>query len=436
MQARVGNYRIVGVLGAGGMGTVYRAEHLVLGRPAAIKVLLPEHVHDRDVVTRLFNEARAAAAVRHPGVVEVLDVGYLDDGGAYLLMELLPGTSLAARLAARGPLPEREALAIVRGIASVLVATHAQGVVHRDLKPDNVFLVPDPGAPGGERVKVLDFGIAKVAEAHALPLHTRTGVVLGTPVYMAPEQCRGTGAIDHRADLYAVGCILLELMSGRPPFDGDGAGAVLGAHLHLAPPRLRGRVPHASAGAEALIERLLAKHPDDRVPSASALLGVLDVVAARAPIAGAEDVTLLATPALPPPGRATLALASGLGRSPPTRGGTGPGRRTIALAAVAAALLIGAIAAGVRLQAPPGAPREPAPARPPPPASPEPAVRDLAPPPPSPDPAAPPASPDLMVRDPPPASLDPAVPPASPAPVVRDRAAPRVLDRGRSSTDG
>src|SRR5689334_4401433 len=182
----IGQYRVTGVLGEGGMGVVYAAEHTLLGRPAALKLLLPELSSKQDIVQRFFNEARAATAIRHPGIVEIYDFGWTNEGAAYIVMELLQGETLRARRA-RGPMPWSAALAITRQIAGALGAAHAKGIVHRDLKPDNIFLVPDPEVPGGERIKLLDFGIAKLA-GQAVGQHmTRTGAVIGTPTYMAPE---------------------------------------------------------------------------------------------------------------------------------------------------------------------------------------------------------------------------------------------------------
>src|SRR5207248_990205 len=156
--------------------------------------------------------------VRHPGIVEIYDFGFLADGCAYIVMEFLDGQGLAGRIAARGRMPALEALSIARQIAGALSAAHGKSIVHRDLKPDNVFLVRDPEMPSGERIKLLDFGIAKLAGDTGINAQkTRTGAVMGTPTYMAPEQCRGVG-VDHCADLYALGCILFEMLCGRPPF--------------------------------------------------------------------------------------------------------------------------------------------------------------------------------------------------------------------------
>ncbi|HZJ67230.1 MAG TPA: serine/threonine-protein kinase, partial [Kofleriaceae bacterium] len=276
----IGQYRVTGVIGRGGMGAVYSAEHSLLGRPAAIKILLPELSQKQDIVMRFFNEARAATAIRHPGIVEIYDFGWTPEGAAYIVMEHLEGETLSRR-AARARFSWQNALAIARQIAGALSAAHAKGIVHRDLKPENIFLVRDPEVPGGERIKLLDFGIAKLAGETATTVHvTRTGAVMGTPTYMAPEQCRGV-PIDHRADLYSLGCIVFELCTGRPPFVGEGAGDVLAAHIHVPAPTLAGAGVKVPAPVEHLLQRLLVKSPDRRIQSADELIREIDAVIAE-----------------------------------------------------------------------------------------------------------------------------------------------------------
>src|SRR3954463_6001634 len=189
------------------MGTVYRAEHTLIGKIAAVKILHPEMSSNRDIVNRFFNEARATTSIKHPGIVEVFDFGYMASGHAYLIMEFLDGMPLSQRLRRRGPMSEGEAALLLRGVCVALAAAHDKGVVHRDLKPDNIFVVPDPESVSGERTKILDFGIAKLTDIGlGAGGGTRTGAVMGTPAYMSPEQCRGTGDVDYRADLYSIGC--------------------------------------------------------------------------------------------------------------------------------------------------------------------------------------------------------------------------------------
>ncbi|HEX4422450.1 MAG TPA: serine/threonine-protein kinase [Kofleriaceae bacterium] len=274
----IGQYRVTALIGQGGMGEVYAAEHTLLGRPAAIKVLHPEMSQKQDVVMRFFNEARAATAIRHPGIVEIYDFGWTPEGAAFIVMEHLQGETLASR-SERVQMQWQTALAIARQIAGALGAAHAKGIVHRDLKPDNIFLVPDPEVPGGERIKLLDFGIAKLAgDATATANVTRTGAVMGTPTYMAPEQCRGV-AVDHRADLYALGCIAFELCCGRPPFVGEGSGDVLAAHIHVPVPTMGSLGAELPAAVEALVQQLLVKNPAQRIQTAEALIRAIDTVA-------------------------------------------------------------------------------------------------------------------------------------------------------------
>jgi len=275
----LGNYNVVSKIGEGGMGTVYLARHVTLGRPAAIKVLHPSLSSNQDMVTRFFNEARAATAVRNPGIVEVFDFGILEDRSAYIVMEYLEGENLGARIR-RGRMSVAATMTIVRAIARALQAAHEQGIVHRDLKPDNVFLVPDPELASGERVKLLDFGIAKLAPISGEVSQTRTGMVMGTPTYMAPEQCRGAGSVDHRADLYALGCVAYQMMCGQPPFVSDGAGDLIARHLYFPPQPLRSLTPVIPADVDDLVLSLLQKEPSARPASAADLVRAIDHLAA------------------------------------------------------------------------------------------------------------------------------------------------------------
>jgi hypothetical protein len=273
----LGNYRVVEPLDSGGMGSVYRAEHTHLGKPAAIKLLHPELTKNDEFVKRFFNEAKAATAVRHPGIIEVYDFGYTKDGQAYFVMELLDGEPLGKRLENKGRFSEIEAARVAKGIANVLKAAHAKGIVHRDLKPDNIFLIPDDE---GDRVKVLDFGVAKLADAFpAETRHTQTGSLMGTPLYMAPEQARSAAAIDHRADLYSLGCILYELIAGVPPFNAEGAGEIIALQMFSPPQPLTQRLASVSPQIEAIVMKLLEKEPADRYQSAAELVGVLTAAA-------------------------------------------------------------------------------------------------------------------------------------------------------------
>ncbi|HZL19085.1 MAG TPA: serine/threonine-protein kinase, partial [Polyangia bacterium] len=261
----IGSYRVRRRLGAGGMGEVFLAEHRHIDRKAAIKVLRRELSTNEDVVARFFSEARSASRIKHPGIVEIIDCEIDQRGLAYIVMELLDGESLAHCLERVGSLDRDTSLGIVGQIASALSAAHPKGIIHRDLKPDNVFLVSTPDAETPMVVKVLDFGIAKlVAQEPGEKGRTRTGSLLGTPLYMSPEQCRGAGKVDHRTDIYSLGCILFEMVAGRPPFIRDGAGELIAAHLSEAPPDILSLEPSLQPDLGHLVMRMLAKDPDAR----------------------------------------------------------------------------------------------------------------------------------------------------------------------------
>jgi serine/threonine-protein kinase len=276
----LGSYKITRLIGKGGFGVVYAAEHALMGRKAAVKLLRPAYSGDKEIVQRFFNEARAAAMIKHPGIVEVYDVGRHTDGSAYLVMELLEGDSLASKLMPGEPSETPFVHAVGRQIAAALGAAHKKGIIHRDLKPENVFLAVDPESPDGMRVKLLDFGVAKLVSP-TTSLSTVSGSVLGTPVYMSPEQCRGAERVDPRSDLYSLGCILYEMACGQPPFYERGLGDMIMAHIQREPrpPReLNATLPRA---LEDLILRLLAKSPDDRPQSADAVVDELDGLVAE-----------------------------------------------------------------------------------------------------------------------------------------------------------
>ncbi|MDQ3034705.1 MAG: serine/threonine protein kinase, partial [Myxococcota bacterium] len=271
-----GAYRVEARLGAGGMGAVYAARHARTGKAYAVKVLLPELAARKASLARFRREAHALAAIAHAHIVAIHDFDETPDGLAFLVMDLLEGEDLATRLR-RGPLPSGLAVALADQIASALEAAHAIGIVHRDLKPANVYLARAPGA--GERAVLLDFGLAKSLDLDGIPAITSTGVVMGTPHYMAPEQAQG-GPLDPRTDLWALGVILHETLCGRPPFDAPSMASLFVKILTSPPPLLRTRGVDASDGLEALIQRCLGKAPDDRfadVASFRRALHALDV---------------------------------------------------------------------------------------------------------------------------------------------------------------
>jgi serine/threonine-protein kinase len=271
-----GNYRAISVLGEGGMGVVYLAEHPEIGRKVAVKVLHPDFARDKQVLGRFLNEARAANAIRHPNIIEILDSGVLADQTPYLVMELLEGESLAARIKRVGRMPIADVCDFAYQTASALSAAHAKGIVHRDLKPDNLFIVPDPHEDGRERMKVLDFGIAKLQQhSPGDSVKTRTGTLMGTPIYMSPEQCRGVRTVDHRTDVYSLGVILYEMVVGHPPFVSEGFGDLVNMHMNVPPTPPRRLRPDLPIGLESLILTMLAKSPEDRYESMTALQAAL-----------------------------------------------------------------------------------------------------------------------------------------------------------------
>jgi serine/threonine-protein kinase len=315
-------------IATGGMGTVYRAVDQVLGRPVAVKVLRRELAEDPTFVERFRREARAAAALSHPNVAGVYDYDELGDQ-AFIVMELVEGETLAARIARAGPLPWPEALAIGEQVARALAAAHARGLVHRDVKPANVLLGGELG--GREVVKVTDFGIAQAAQAATL---TRTGMILGSANYVAPEQARG-GHVGAAADVYALGCVLFEMVTDQTPYTGANAVAIAGQHVSAPVPNPRDRRPGLPGPVAAIVMRAMHKDPERRFPSADAMAAAL---------AGAQDLAergpgdstavlppVAATPVAGPPWPAVpgalLPAGSGSGRHPPARR---PGSRSSA----------------------------------------------------------------------------------------------------------
>ena len=273
----INNYEIKALLGEGGMGAVYLAEHPFIGRRAAIKILRRDLAQDAAMVERFMNEARAANAIRHPNIIDIIDVGRASSGVPYLMMEFLDGMTLSQRIAQVGKLGLGEALEIAQQTAGALGAAHGKGIVHRDLKPDNLFLLADDSVAGGARVKVLDFGIAKLrGDLTNLSARTQAGALMGTPPYMSPEQCRGlVDEVDHRTDVYALGVILYEMLCGAPPFVSEGWGEIVMAHMTAQPPPPRARNPEITAAVEAIIYRALAKERSTRFATMAELQAAL-----------------------------------------------------------------------------------------------------------------------------------------------------------------
>ena len=264
-----GKYALEGRLGVGGMGEVYRARNTAMGRAVAIKLLLAEHANDETVVARFLTEARAANLVRHPNVVDVLDIGRDDDGTPFIVQELLEGKDLARHvLDAGGRLPYVEALTLIVPIVEAVGLAHARGVVHRDLKPENVFLalIGDTIVP-----KLLDFGISQVLAAPDSVRMTATGVAMGTPAYMSPEQIKGAKSVDARTDVWSLGVILFEMVSGELPFPAESAGAMFVQISIAEPVPLASVAPSVPLDLTRVIARCLRKDRTERYASASDL---------------------------------------------------------------------------------------------------------------------------------------------------------------------
>jgi len=265
---KLGNYEIVRLIGKGGMGAVYEGLQSNIRRRVAIKVLLPDYAKSDGIVRRFHNEALAVNEIKHPGVVQISDVGKADDGSVFLVMEFLEGETLSERLQSRGGvLSDQEVVTIGWQLADVLSAAHSKSIIHRDIKPGNIMLVPDPAGPGGERVKILDFGIAKLGtHLHGSEeIKTGTGQLLGTVAYMAPEQFNEKAVITGQVDVYALGCVLFRLRSGRLPFLAPTNDMAIAAmHLFVAPPSLQEVAADTAPWLVELIDRMLRKPADER----------------------------------------------------------------------------------------------------------------------------------------------------------------------------
>ena len=268
-----GRYRIVRLLGEGGMGAVYLASHVGLGRDVAIKFLHAELVSRDEVVGRFYREAQAAAAIRHKNIIEVFDVGVSPQGEPFLVMEYLEGESLAGLLKRAGPLNLGTACAVMEPVLQALQAAHRKGIIHRDLKPDNIFLAYQQGEP--PVVKIIDFGISKFAQGEFDKWRTKTGSVMGTPAYMSPEQARCSASLDHRTDLYSMGTIFFEMLTGVLPFAGNNFAEYLSAMLIEEPRSPQSVCANFPVEADPLLRKALAKNPDERFKDATEMLEAL-----------------------------------------------------------------------------------------------------------------------------------------------------------------
>ena len=272
----IGSYRVEGVLGHGGMGIVYYVQHTALRKRCAMKVLRTEVLEsDLDSARRFMGEARAAARIQDPHIVNVTDFGALSDGRPFLVMELIYGDPLS-EIMRRGALVPRRALELVRGVANALHAAHSRGVIHRDLTPSNIFVAQ---LDDKEIIKLVDFGACRVCDEEDTPDES-SGVVFGTPYYMAPEQARGF-ATDERSDLYSLGIILYELLTGDVPFDGETVRSILRQHVLDEPSTPRSPHEPLSEEFERIVAQCLRKHPEERFQSASELADDLSRVLDR-----------------------------------------------------------------------------------------------------------------------------------------------------------
>ena len=315
----VGSYLVTQKLGEGGMGAVYLAEHPTIGKKVALKVLHQEFSQNPDVAERFLNEAKSVNAIGHPNIVDISDYGVIRAGAmgkellVYFIMEYLSGATLSHLIRTESPLAPERALMIALQVADALAASHKAGIVHRDLKPDNIMLV----SRHRERdfVKLLDFGIAKLTGDAASSHRTRTGLVLGTPAYMSPEQCEGRANVDHRTDIYALGIVLYEMLVGRVPFIGEGYGEILVQHLTqrpIEPSRYRMMSPHV----EAVVMKALEKTPQMRYPTMDEFMRAMSdpvgYVEAHGGVTSFLQTQLMPSSAPLPPIRPTPAPMTGM----------------------------------------------------------------------------------------------------------------------------
>ncbi|HEY0098412.1 MAG TPA: protein kinase [Pyrinomonadaceae bacterium] len=281
-QTLASKYRIEERISEGGMGTVYRATHVLMEKAVAIKVLHPSLAADDKIVARFTREAKAASRISNPHALNVTDFGESENGIVFLVMEYLRGKTLKEVIRGEGPMPLARVVEVTRQICGALDAAHAEGVVHRDLKSDNIML--EEVAGGSDWAKVLDFGIAKILETEGPdPELTAPNLIIGTPQYMSPEQCSQASGIDARSDIYSLGIILYEMLVGHVPFTGESATAIMLKHLQEPPPSVLDERKDVPPAVAQVIARALSKMPEDRQASAGELAEALASAAADAP---------------------------------------------------------------------------------------------------------------------------------------------------------
>jgi serine/threonine-protein kinase len=278
-QTLAGKYRIDKLIKTGGMGSVYCGKHVLMDKTVAVKVLRPSLAVDDAVVARFSREAKAASRISHPHAVSVTDFGESENGVVFLVMEYLDGRTLKEIIASEGRFTLERAVEIVRQVAGALDAAHAQGVVHRDLKSDNIMLSQ---TNGGDWAKVLDFGIAKIQQAEGVRDVdiTEANLVVGTPQYMSPEQCSQTGPLDARSDIYSLGVIVYEMLAGYVPFTGESPTVIMMKQVQDPPPSILSARPELPAEVEDIVKRALAKQPVDRFQTAGELSAALSSLVA------------------------------------------------------------------------------------------------------------------------------------------------------------
>jgi len=362
-QILAGKFRVDRVLGVGGMGIVVAAHHLELDDRVAIKFLLPETLGNPEAVLRFAREARAAVRIKSEHVARVSDVGKLENGAPYMVMEYLKGSDLSGWLSEHGPLPIDQAIDFTLQASEAIAEAHSLGIVHRDLKPANLFLIRRPD--GGLSIKVLDFGISKTTSltgSGGEGSMTKTSTLLGSPLYMSPEQIRSSKEVDARADIWALGVILYELVTGSAPFGGEHLAELIYQIVSVPPPPMRNRRPDIPEGLERVIVRALEKNREDRFASIAEMAAALLPFAPQRSRISVERISGLSGGTLPVPASQTVVLAPVAASSTagePDRGagtqaswgstavekGKGARRRVAAFAGLAAvAVVVGGVA--------------------------------------------------------------------------------------------
>jgi serine/threonine protein kinase len=269
LARQLGQYRLLHRIGGGGMGEVYLAEHQFLKRPCALKLIKPRAALDPIALARFEREVQLTATLSHPNTIEIFDYGRTEDGSYYYVMEFLPGLTLGELVQQYGPLPPGRALYLLRQVCLALREAHAAGLIHRDIKPSNIFAARRGGMD--DVAKLLDFGLVRPVATVVAPHLSEEGQIVGTPLFMSPEQALGSHELDERSDIYSLGAVAYYLMTGRPPFDGEGAIGALIAHARdpvVPPSRINSGMPH---DLERAVLRCLAKEPTDRFPDAASL---------------------------------------------------------------------------------------------------------------------------------------------------------------------